>query len=276
MKKRILLLLAVSCFACKKNTDITNVNTGGTNGSQGVSNLPGIDIVIPLTKGNFWKYQRIDTGYVSIPPYYRSDTSIELVTYTGDTMIRTIDPVNKLYILEVKNLTKGTVDTNYMAISNDAIFTIYGQWATMYDGFYQTGPLIDFNNIRTTPAISTDWKKYISLPSRVTNSPFNLDTLRSKPDYTISLDTVYTRIDTSISLPINTFTKCIYANYTSMHRSFAASGAGGYFYQYSAFIKPGLGFVFVKQYPYLIQSSAFMTFRLSSWFTRRLIDSKIQ
>ena len=87
---------------------------------------------IPLTIGTWWKYQRNDSSY-NYPcyncveynytnNYTKRDSSIELVTVIGKTTIvdsaqETISPWRKRYdtvesfMLEVKNLTKGTLDT---------------------------------------------------------------------------------------------------------------------------------------------------------------------
>ena len=131
MKKHFFFTGAiVSCllFSCNKN--------GGTP-------KPTIDsLSIPLNIGTWWKYQRNDTsrGADGSRPVCCSllfiDSSIEQITVIGKTQyIDTIaditnsiirfDKVNA-FMLDVKNLTKGTVDTNYFFYNNDT-FKIKGK-----------------------------------------------------------------------------------------------------------------------------------------------------
>jgi hypothetical protein len=82
---------------------------------------------IPLTIGTWWKYQRIDSTFYKNQPLDGShlryiDSSIELITVIGESPIvdsvqETVGPWRKRYdtvksfMLEVKNLTKGSLDT---------------------------------------------------------------------------------------------------------------------------------------------------------------------
>ena len=101
---------------------------------------------IPLTIGTWWKYQRVDSSNSYGPFGYNwknNDSSIELITVIGKTPFvdvyyefinnierKRYDTVNA-FMLEVKNLTKGTLDTIH-AFYNNAFFYIIPNTDTFY------------------------------------------------------------------------------------------------------------------------------------------------
>ncbi len=100
---------------------------------------------ISFTTGTWWKYQRNDSARGTPPGFpiccvlYNIDSSIELLTVIGQVpyivtvneiknniITRTrYDTVNA-FMLEVKNLTKGTLDTNYAYYYNSS-FNLQGK-----------------------------------------------------------------------------------------------------------------------------------------------------
>ena len=97
----------VLLFSCKKDNTPTST-------SPNIDSLP-----IPFKNRNWWKYQRIDSVFA--PPYAGStngwhsrDSSIELITVIGKAQyvdVAIIMPPVESIVLEVKNLTQGTLDT---------------------------------------------------------------------------------------------------------------------------------------------------------------------
>ena len=93
---------------------------------------------IPLTIGTWWKYQRIDSSIdysnsCLVCGISSSVSSTELITVIGKTSIvdsaqETISPWRKRYdtvesfVLEVKNLTKGTLDTSHAYYYNASFY----------------------------------------------------------------------------------------------------------------------------------------------------------
>jgi hypothetical protein len=143
MKKQLLFIgVILSClfFSCKKDSTPSPPPPPPPIDSFLLHPPPVHDsLSIPLTTGTWWKYQRIDSIFTpSFPPFpskYIYDSSIEQITVIGKTSIvesatsytpslRTRYDTVQSIMLEVKNLTKGTVDTlhafyyiNYFFIS---------------------------------------------------------------------------------------------------------------------------------------------------------------
>ena len=112
MKKLFLFIgVIILCllFSCKKD-------------SSQPSTIP-----IPFTKGTWWKYQRIQKLETYNNPCSgcnntsSSDSSIELITVIGKSPF--FDSITvEAFVLEVKNLTKGTLDTIHAYYRNDFFY----------------------------------------------------------------------------------------------------------------------------------------------------------
>jgi len=135
-----------SIFSCTKNTDKQQVSG---------STKPIDSLAIPLRTGTWWKYQRNDSSQGTDANHpvccilKFKEESFELVTVLNqtqylDTSFDAItnsvryDKVNSI-MLEVKNTTKGTVDTNFLFYNNDTLkikgrFYTYAIKVPMIDG----------------------------------------------------------------------------------------------------------------------------------------------
>jgi hypothetical protein len=134
-------------FSCKKDSTSTQIQAPPPPpvvDSFLLHPPPVLDsLPISFTAGSWWKYQRIDSGfgtdqYHSICCVSHYDSTIELITAIGNTIHvdsvfdnskipfrKRYDTVNA-FMLEVKNLTNGNVDTNYVFYYN-AFFIIYAK-----------------------------------------------------------------------------------------------------------------------------------------------------
>ena len=260
------ILLALSIlYACKKtgNPDVPS-NPGG------VVVVTDDFLSFPLLKGNYWKYQRIDSAFAHIPSkdtLLTVDTTEEMITVMGDTLIPAIHAVNRLAILQVKNLTKNKLDTNFILYTKD-FFALYGhpvsQTSSTYTGLAGV--------ILPVPVAGTSWGRIIKITLPVSNSLFNMEALRTSYLY---LDSVYTRKDTVLSVSGNSYSSVVYVNSVNYSISFAASGSGGYSFENKFYCKPAIGILYQRQTPIMVQGSAFNNVYFKNWFTRRLISYKL-
>jgi hypothetical protein len=104
MKKLFLFIgVIMSCllFSCKKDS------------TPPPPPLKIDSLAIPFSIGTWWKYQRFDSSVGQSPSQF--DSSIELITVIGKGKLPylTYWGTPESIILEVKNLTSGTVETNY-------------------------------------------------------------------------------------------------------------------------------------------------------------------
>jgi hypothetical protein len=85
---------------------------------------------IPLTIGTWWKYQRIDSSEhrSGFGTYIKDiDSSIELISVIGKSPFKDIYQNNSTvesFMLEVKNLTKGTLDTIHAFYDSTAFYIV--------------------------------------------------------------------------------------------------------------------------------------------------------
>ncbi len=256
-------------FSCSKSAD-NNIIGPSLNSPLTIQD----GLSFPLSKNSYWEYQRIDSftlNYTSlngISLYVKADTSKELITLTGDTLISSIDPVKRLLVLQVKNLTYNTVDTTFLYYTSDR-FSSYTHPVTENDNFFYSPIPPGSPNLMIS---YSNWSKQITLPLPVKN--VYRDT--SSRILTPSIDTTYSTKDTTITVSAIAYNNCVYAEYTKIVASFAASGVGGFSHKYYSFTKPGIGIVFEYYTPDISQGSAFDHFHGTRWTVRRLVNYKIQ
>lgn len=117
------VILSFLFYSCKKDSTPTPTPP------------PPIDsLPIPITIGTWWNYQRIDS--VDLPLYAGSnynpihyiDTSIEIITVIGkapyEDLANNISKVESI-LMQVQNLTKGTLDTIYAFYFNPDTYNTY-------------------------------------------------------------------------------------------------------------------------------------------------------
>lgn len=253
-------------FSCSKSDN--TIPQGPTINSP--SPIPD-GLSFPVTQGSYWEYQRIDTSEVyygsPIPGnflYFKADTTKEVMTLVGDTLITEIDPIKRLLNLQIKNLTNGNVDTILVLYTTDRI-AFYSR------NTYGGGSAYFVPNPPYGVGVSTNfsiWAKHETIYFPITNFY-----IPSNNRYTV--DTTFIIKDTSISTPANTFNNCIYAEYVHSHASFAASGVGGYSQWGYTFLKPGVGIILQHILPISSQGTAFDRFYFRTWTVRRLVNYKI-
>ena len=164
MKKLFLLAGVILCcmqFSCKKES---------ANNAQ-IETLP-----IPLTTGTWWKYQRIDSTIIGTYSgnTIRTDSSIELITVIGKAPfsnayynINTVDA----YLLQVKNITKGSVDTIHAFYDSTAFYIVpnkdscyLNSTISLIDGktqnVYSHFPYKGFGNVLNNVSISFLGKQF--------------------------------------------------------------------------------------------------------------------
>lgn len=259
----ILLCGCVIFGSCSKTNPSPDPGSGGTT----VVVPDGLQF--PLKIGSFWKYQRIDTiiSYHTATPVIKTDTSFETITIIGDTLLIAIDATSRLTVLQIKNTTKNTTDTNYISVTANR-FSLYGHQFTITSRAYND-PIPGFKG----PDESKLWVMYVSFSLPVAASSITMDSMRKKSP--LGLDTVFIKKDSTLSVLNTVFLNCVYADRESYTTSFAPSGAGGGSYSHQSFIKPNAGFVFVKQEPMAFSGDVFNTYTLATWFTRRLVSFSI-
>jgi len=250
-------------FSCTKKEEITSPATGSP------ANIPYNDgFSMPLTKGNYWKYQRIDTAKNS--KFTSSDTSDEVITVVGDTLFSSIDPINRMYVLQINNLTKKTLDTNFILYTKDW-FALYGHPSD------EAGNVYIFGNIDTiiahhTVRYYTSWALFVQISLPANTSPFSLGSI------SLYRDTTYTRVDTSLVLPAAVYTGSVFILRNQYTMGMGQSQLGGGHNEYRYFMKPGTGIIYMRQSPYSVDGAvgAGGNVFFSSWYIRRLVDYKIQ
>jgi len=259
----ILLCGCVVFASCSKPNPLPD-----TTGSGGTTVMPD-GLQFPLKTGSWWKYQRIDTilSYHIATPVIKTDTSLETITVIGDTLLTDIDPTNRLTVLEIKNTTKNTTDTNYISVTATR-FSLYGHQFSITSSSY-SDPLPFFKG----PDEYRSWIRYVSFSLPVATSSITMDSMRKKSP--LFMDTVFIKKDTTLSVLNTSFVNCIYVYRDSYSTSFAPSGVGGGYYSHQSFIKPNAGFVFVKQEPMVSSGIVYNTYSLATWFTRRLVSFSI-
>jgi hypothetical protein len=258
---------------------------GGCSKSSNVSQDPALNspspipdgLSFPVTKNSYWEYQRIDSFSIpyiqannTLSNYIIADTSKELLTLIGDTLITTIDPIDhprKLLVIEIRNLTKNTLDTAYINYTT-LNFAIYMHRVVEVDNyFFSPIPPINPTLIIYYPIFTK--LQTISLP--ITNA-YKDARLQSLNSYNTSFSTK----DTSIIVNNQTYNNCAYLEHIQVARSFAASGAGGFSQRYYSYNKPGIGIVFDYFTPEISQGSAFDKYLGRKWTVRRLINYNIK
>jgi hypothetical protein len=268
MKIHFVLMLMAIClfsFTCNKSVNNTIASTQNPDSKDGLQ--------MPVSVGSSWKYLRIDstemwgpTGVVT----YIIDSSEELVTVTGDTLISSIDPKIKLLVLSDYNVKSQTTDLTFFRYTKTNL-TIYGRSEMLVSGWYTIGGL---PSIPPAPYFDNYGDKlfFTSLP--VTSTSFHLlDSLliNSNRGY----DTTFVSKDTSCQVSGTNYLHAVYFRYTDFSSSFAPSGAGGFSIGYSCFIQPGIGIIFSVQPDYSVQGSVYNNNHQYKWVTRRLTESKI-
>ncbi|MEI8075349.1 MAG: hypothetical protein WCH78_11425 [Bacteroidota bacterium] len=205
---------------------------------------------LPLTTGTWWKYQRLDSSVGYLTPHF--DSSIELISVIGKTpyVIPVVNNTNNIiryrydtvfaFMLEVKNLTKGTLDTNY-AVYYDSSFNVYKMKNT--DNLYLTLRLPQFETKLASGSI-------IILPFYVLN--------------------IYTVVKSAVvSVNNKVFNGCIYTEVSGTH---FYSSVDTWVYHSTTFLKPAIGFVywsFQSEYHSQYPSN-------NNWSVRRLIDYHVE
>ncbi len=239
-----------------------------------VNNVDGLGL--PVTKGSYFKYIRNDTTSVRfLALNYYTDSSQEIITNMGKVIVPGLGITDSVYFLQINNITKNTQDTIYL-LYNTETFSIFGRQVYLYkSNSYYSGPQDTIGNTNTTYNF-TKWYNYLKLSLPVKNSPFLLDSLEGYP--VMGLDTAFIRIDTTAAILKTIYSKSVYIKRDSYINSTAPSGAGGYTTSYNIIIKPNLGMIFTKQKPYFYQGQAGGGNNVftDKWFTRKLIDYKIQ
>jgi hypothetical protein len=254
-------------FSCSKS-DSTNPS-GPTINSP--SPIPD-GLSFPVTQGSYWEYQRIDsftTNYVynvTMNLYTKADTSRELITLVGDDLVSSIDPTKRVLFLEVKNLTNGSIDTNYVLYTVDRLAFFKHDISERDNSYYSPVPPFSPN----LTIYYNSWAKQQTIPLPVR------DFYVAPANQPISVDTTYTLKDTSIVVAGTTYNSCVFADYYNRYASFAASGVGGHSQRDYSFYKPGIGIVFEYFTPTYSQGTAFDKFHGSKWTVRRLVSYKIK
>lgn len=190
-------------FSCKKDANHTTTDPI----IDSVPTSPKWDsLPFPLTTGTWWKYQRYDSLLVTTSGLYTAkfDSSIELITVMGKTTLEKLNN-QEAFFLTVKNLTKGTLDTNYAYYSN-AHFTIKSS---------KSGTT--FVNL-TLPQVEGRFPYY---------------------DKTATYSALYVKKDTAVVLRNVKYDNCIYTNDDVL-----SGWPNSYVYQSIDFMKPNLGFVY--------------------------------
>jgi len=263
--------LLVIC-SCKKVSDEPTTNF-----------IDGIGF--PHSVGSYWKYQRIDSFYYSgqytptnLPN--PADTSEEIITIVGNTIVPSISLIDSVLLLQIWNLKTCKADTNYLVYSKDK-FSLYGHVATLGTRGYFYSP---YGNTIYGPWKSSTWDKFLSFPLPATNSSFDLKTLETTGNTQYFLDTVFIKKDTSVVLPANTYNNSVFVNYLK-YRYDPMNGSMGdgndTTYNCYLFIKPAIGIVLLTQTPRMYVKLGshpliYYNYTFKTQFTRRLIDYKIK
>ena len=232
MKKLFLFIgVIILCFlfACKKDNPPSPPPPPPPIDSFLLHPPPVLDsLPIPLTIGTWWKYQRIDSSF-SDPCYFNCgtshDSSTELISVIGktpivDSAVDTHSPLRTRYdtvesfLLEVKNLTKGTLDTVH---------------AYYYNASFFIKPHKDAFNM------------FIYLPILEGK-------IVAKVDPSATWDSTSVIKNLSVNVLNQNFDNCIYYNYNNYY--FAGSYAEQYYLK--MYLKPGIGFVDWEYFDYWV------------------------
>lgn len=206
MKKPILFIgvsLIIFLFSCKKESPSNTIDPINDIAptSPKWDSLP-----FPLTTGTWWKYQRYDSSLTTTTGLYSAkyDSSVELITVVGKTALEKLNNQDAI-LLTVKNITKGTLDTNY-AFYRNAHFTIKSsKLGTTYVNL-------------TLPQVEGSFKYY---------------------DTSATYSSLYVKKDTTVWIKNLPFNNCIYTNeyeYWGWPNVFVFKSID--------FMKPNLGFVY--------------------------------
>ncbi len=230
----------------------------------------GIDF--PVTKGSFYNYLRYDTTAVTnaVTTYY-TDSSHETITNMGKVVMPDLGITDSVLFLQINNNTKHILDTIYF-LYNDTTFAIFGRQEYRYNRAFYMTPSDTIGNVNTIYSYKT-WYKYLKITLPVKGSSFNLSTLEYMNAY---IDTAFIKIDTTVNILNTKYPGSVYILRDSYYYSFAPSGVGGYKTSFNIIVNPNIGMIYLKQQPYFYQGSSFDNILLSKWFTRKLIDFKIQ
>ena len=129
----IFFLLAGGCFKSSNGSQDPALNSP--------SPIPD-GLSFPVTKNSYWEYQRIDSFAVTYnyngAKYISADTSKELVTLIGDTLLNIIDPNKRLLVLQIKNLTHNTMDTTYIYYSTSRFYLYTTHLIKENDNFFNS------------------------------------------------------------------------------------------------------------------------------------------
>ena len=206
MKKFYLIIGVVFCcilFSCKKESTTSTTDPI----IDPVPTIPKWDsLPFPLTKGTWWKYQRYDSSLTTTVGLYSAkyDSSIELITVIGLTKIAALNNQDAV-LLEIKNLTKGTLDSNY--------------------AYYY--------NARFTIKSANLFTKYVNLRLPQKNG------LLMYYDTSVQYSSLYVNTDTSVVVKNTVYNNCVYTNefeYWNWPNIFV--------FQSIDLMKPKLGFVY--------------------------------
>jgi hypothetical protein len=234
----VFFTFSILLFSCSKDS----TGTGPTPAPAPVQ------IKIPLTKGTWWKYVRIDS--TASAPYYPNggkhtyDSTIELVTVSGNKTL-----INGLvaYMLTIQNLTKNKIDSEYISTAN-------GDYSRFTNDMISVLP----------PAYT-----YFSTPIYVTNSFFNPDSLaNSNRQPQVAFEYYFYRTDTSAVIFGKSFPSSIFV--LKNHTTYAPGTQSPLTpnYGFLATIAQGIGFAKYEE----SSSSGGAYSWTNNYMSRRIID----